>query len=224
MIRKLVARTRVYSRAPALYERWIDAWAGILGGGEQLHQAIEQGLDPRPGERVLDLCCGTGRYTLPLCRAARGASLVGVDAAPRMLDYLSRQEGARGVALAAADARQLPFSPGAFHKVLICGALHEMPAADRARVLAEAGRVMRPGAQLMIIEPTYPEDSLTGRVAFAILFHPLNPERHTLREMLRADLGREVEAAGLRLLSRGSSNRGFMQHLLCRKVEAPSAP
>ncbi len=224
MIRKLIARTRVYSRAPTVYEKWIDVWAGLLGGAHQLHQAIEQGLDPQPGERLLDLCCGTGRYTIPLCRASQEASLMGVDAAPRMLDFFSRQEGARGVALAAADARALPFSPGAFHKILICGALHEMPAADRARVLAEAGRVLRPGGQLMIIEPTYPEDSLAGRAAFAILFHPLNPERHTLREMLRADLGREVEAAGLRLISRSTSNRGFMQHLHCQKEEPPSLP
>ena len=217
MIRELVAMTRLYSRTPRLYERWIDMWAALLGGEQQLHQAITRGLDIQPGQRVLDLCCGTGRYTIPLAAAAPGARLVGLDAAPRMLKYLSNRKGARGVSLVVADARQLPFPHGAFEKVLICGALHEMPSADRAKVLAEAARVLGEGGEIMIIEPAFPEKSGLARAASNILFHPLNPERHTLRDMLREGLDHEVEAAGLQITARGASNRGFMQHILARR-------
>ena len=60
-------------------------------------------LDPLPGERVLDLGCGSGELTAQI--AARGAHVVGVDASPEMV--ARARERFPGLDVRLADAEQL---------------------------------------------------------------------------------------------------------------------
>lgn len=125
-------------------------------------------LDARPGERVLDLGCGTGELTVELARS--GASVVGVDADPAMLaraaqaaEALQAEEtpgdgsahthpdaGAAAVTWRLADAHALPddlTADGPFDAVLSNATLHWMR--DPAHVLSEVRRVLRPGGRFV---------------------------------------------------------------------------
>src|SRR5690349_17535972 len=62
-------------------------------------------LGPRPGERVLDLGCGTGDLTAQL--AARGATVLGVDASPEMVNEARRKHV--GLDFREQDGQQLSF-------------------------------------------------------------------------------------------------------------------
>jgi SAM-dependent methyltransferase len=97
-------------------------------------------LDPRPGHRILDLGCGDGRLTLEL--AARGAHVVGVDAAPAMVAAAR----ARGVDARLADARRLPFD-AEFDAVFSNAALHWMGSPEE--VLVGVRRALRPGGRFV---------------------------------------------------------------------------
>ena len=105
----------------------------------------------RPGERVLDVGCGTG-LDLPLVRAA-GATFVGVDASPQMLGAARRRaRGWPGATFLVADAASPEVSelPGGVDVVVATYALSIMsawPAAvDRAVALA------RPGARIAVVD------------------------------------------------------------------------
>jgi len=67
---------------------------------------------------VLDLCCGNGRHTIPLCKA--GYNIVGLDASPRLLQLAKRKaaKAGAGLALIKADMRFLPFRLEIFAAVL----------------------------------------------------------------------------------------------------------
>ena len=65
----------------------------------------------RPGDRVLDACCGTGDLALACARAGAG-SVVGLDFSPRMIERARRKSDA--VAWVEGDALSLPFDEGAF--------------------------------------------------------------------------------------------------------------
>lgn len=95
---------------------------------------------------VLDLACGSGIYTRPLARQARGGTVLGLDLSLPMLRYASKrihEEQLSNVLLIHGTALQLPFPSARFDLVNCCGALHLFP--DVPRALSEVHRVLKPG-------------------------------------------------------------------------------
>lgn len=111
----------------------------------------------RPGERALDLCCGTGDIALAL--RAEGAEVVGVDFSEPMLDVArqraSRNPATQTVAFEQGDALRLRFPDGSFDVVTISYGLRNL--ADIPQGLAEMHRVLRPGGRLLILDFGKPE-------------------------------------------------------------------
>ncbi len=97
-------------------------------------------LDPKPGERILDLGCGDGTLTLQI--AARGATVVGVDASADMLATAR----ARGVDTRHVRAEALPFERE-FDAVFSNAVLHWIKDADA--VARGVARALRPGGRFV---------------------------------------------------------------------------
>jgi len=101
-------------------------------------------LAPQPGERVLDLGCGTGTLTAVI--ADSGADVVGIDAAESMI----RQARQRYPALdfAVADARE--YEPdGRFDAVFSNAALHWIPGEDHDAVLSTVASALPEGGRFV---------------------------------------------------------------------------
>src|SRR5262245_20248725 len=79
----------------------------------------------RSGSRALDLACGTG--DLALLAAARGASVVGLDFTPRMIDLAVAKPGGRSVRWVVGDMGRLPVSTGCFDLVTTGYGLRNVP-------------------------------------------------------------------------------------------------
>lgn len=126
-----------YDRHAAGYARELDpTFAGSV-------ERIVELAAARPGVHLLDLASGTG--AIARLAAARGASVVGVDASTGMLEVARMRSP--GLDLRPADACALPFAAGSFD-VVTCGlALSHF--AERERALAEVLRVLRPGGMLV---------------------------------------------------------------------------
>jgi len=99
-------------------------------------------LAPRPGERVLDLGCGTGDLTAQL--AERGARVTGVDASSEMVNEARRKHPSLDFAVG--DGQELRFAPE-FDGVFSNAALHWMPRADA--VAQGVARALRPGGRFV---------------------------------------------------------------------------
>ncbi|HLN64966.1 MAG TPA: ubiquinone/menaquinone biosynthesis methyltransferase [Symbiobacteriaceae bacterium] len=105
-----------------------------------------------PGQRVLDVACGTGCLTYRIARAVGdGGEVVGIDLSEGMLAQakakLAAYRGPARVRFAAGNAMELPFDDGAFDVVTMAFALRNV--AEPARVLAEMVRVARPGGRVL---------------------------------------------------------------------------
>jgi ubiquinone/menaquinone biosynthesis C-methylase UbiE len=102
------------------------------------------------GGDILDVPCGFGRHTLPLARA--GYRAVGVDRAQTLIDEATRRAaGERWPKLVHADYRELPFPDASFDAALnLFSSLGYLGDEEDTRALAEIGRVLRPGARLLI--------------------------------------------------------------------------
>ncbi|MFD5408433.1 class I SAM-dependent methyltransferase [Streptomyces nojiriensis] len=128
------------------------------GDGPAFTTAVaEFGL--RPGDRVLDAGCGTGRAMTAL-RAAVGpaGTVLGVDLTPQMLAAARRAGRDAEGALLLADVARLPLRDEVLDAVFAAGLIAHLP--DPGANLRELARVVRPGGALALFHPI-------GRAALA---------------------------------------------------------
>jgi SAM-dependent methyltransferase len=103
-------------------------------------------LNLRPGERVLDVACGTGNLTIPAAR--RGASVTGQDIAPNLLEQGRARANAEGLTIRfdENDAEALPYENAAFDTVMTMFGAMFTPRPDVTA--AELARACRPGGRI----------------------------------------------------------------------------
>ena len=100
-------------------------------------------LEPQPGERILDLGCGTGHLTTQI--AERGAEVIGLDASVSMIAQ-ARQNYPK-LKFVLADARTFELG-GGFDAVFSNAALHWIP--EPAPVIASVARALKPGGRFVL--------------------------------------------------------------------------
>jgi len=110
-------------------------------------------VDPRPGQRILDIAAGTAKSSASLAR--EGASVVAADFSPGMLAEGERRHGnVRNLEFAHADALDLPFDDESFDAVTMSYGLRNV--SDPKRALSEFLRVTKPGGRVVINEFSTP--------------------------------------------------------------------
>ncbi len=182
-----------------------------------LEPAAEVAVDAlglRGGERVLDVACGTGNAALAAGR--RGASVTGVDGAPRLIEVAGRlaAEARIDAQFVVGDAHELPFADRSFDAVVsVFGVIF---ADDAARAAAELRRVARgPVVVTAWVRRGAISDAIGAMMAAveevagpAEVARPDWGQETTLRELL----GRDVEVSEHGLAFTAESPRAWIEH------------
>ena len=106
----------------------------------------------QPGERVLDVACGTGLIArLADERVGSAGSVVGLDISPDMIGVAKAASGDSAIDWHVGDATSLPFPDGSFDVVLCQMGLMFMP--DPVAAVASMRRVLAPGGRLVVNTP-----------------------------------------------------------------------
>jgi demethylmenaquinone methyltransferase/2-methoxy-6-polyprenyl-1,4-benzoquinol methylase len=132
----------------------------MTGGRHHAWRKLAARALVRPGDRVVDVGCGTGDLALASLSAG-AANVLGVDFARPMLTHArtkARARRARGLSLAVADATALPLADASVDVWCSAFVVRNIPDLDAA--LAEAFRVLRPGGRLGVLEIPRMEASL----------------------------------------------------------------
>lgn len=165
-----------------------DAFAAIAPRYDRLNTILSLGverhwrrralrlLDPRPGERILDLCAGTLTLSRAIRRRAGGPILLtALDFCMEML-LLGRSRlapgEAREIQAVAGDGELLPVREAAFDGAFVSYGLRNIPRPEAA--LHELGRVLRPGGRLVILDFLRPRNPLVGKV-YGFYLHRVLP-------------------------------------------------
>lgn len=128
-------------------------------------------LNLNPGDQVVDVCCGTGDFMIPLREAVGpGGRVVGVDFCRPMLDEASVKVGP--APLAVADACDLPIRSGSFDAVSVGWGIRNV--ADIPRAHRELARILRPGGRMVSLDMAVPKNRAVAFVS-SVMFRTLVP-------------------------------------------------
>ena len=98
---------------------------------------------------VLDVGCGRGALARLL--VSEGLAVTGIDPAPDAI--AAAQESVPEAQFSVAGAEALPFDPGSFDACVFLNSLHHVPMPLMEQALHEALRVLRPGGEVIVVEP-----------------------------------------------------------------------
>jgi len=145
---------------PRRYETFTRAM--FLGRRRRIYRGLLAASGVKPGDRVIDVGCGTG-YFARLLGTAVGSTgaVVGIDAAPEMVEYAARQaQRLANCDFKEGTAESLPVASGTADVVVSALVLHHLPYEVQSAAASEMRRVLRPGgtaliADLKVTEPGF---------------------------------------------------------------------
>lgn len=129
--------SQFYDEARPIADTTLEIWLGLI----RQHSGAEKGAT------VLDLGCGTGRFSVPMANRL-GFGVIGADLSQDMLDKAAKKDVEGNVRCERVDAAALPFEDGSFDVVWISHLLHHVD--SPAEVVAQSFRVLRAPGSLLI--------------------------------------------------------------------------
>ena len=175
---------------PGMSRTWLlplyDPLTQLLGV-RRIHRRLLDQAGVRPGQRVLEIGCGTGNLLLTAKRTQPTATVVGVDPDLTALARAQRKARRRGLAvqLDRGYADELPYADDSVDVVLSSFMLHHVPADRREPAMREVRRVLRRGGALHLVDiggATGPADGWIARRAHR---HELSQEDVGIPDLLR---------------------------------------
>jgi ubiquinone/menaquinone biosynthesis C-methylase UbiE len=106
-----------------------------------------QAATPKGAGRILDLGCGTGRFSRALSERL-GAEVVGVDPSWKMLRQAAQERAGRGIRYVLGSGEAIPLLDGTVDLVFVSMVFHHFT--DRAAAASECRRVLRPGGRVFL--------------------------------------------------------------------------
>jgi len=161
-------KDQIIHQADQKLQQEFNQWAQA-GRGDEMedhHSDITEQtialMDLQPGDRILDLGCGTGWASRRLARIAASGEVVGIDVADEMLRRAGQASaGIRNVRYLWGSAENIPAEDNHFTKVLSVESFYYY--ADQRKALDELHRVMAPGGRLFILINLYKDNHYSLR-------------------------------------------------------------
>jgi ubiquinone/menaquinone biosynthesis C-methylase UbiE len=163
-------------KSPAITKGYLIRWGKFydtvvnlltLGQTNRLRtMTIDQAM-LKPGERLLDVGCGTGGVTIPAKRRiGENGPVYGIDPSPEMIEVACKKAERAGLDI---DFRigvieTLPYADGSFDVVTSSLMMHHLPYEVQQKGLAEIYRVLSPGGRILIADAMKPKNILLKRL------------------------------------------------------------
>jgi ubiquinone/menaquinone biosynthesis C-methylase UbiE len=138
-----------------------------LFGADKVFRAFLEQAALQPDHAVLDVGCGTGTLAVLLKQLHPTIDVTGLDPDPKALAFATRKAKRKGVAVRfdRGFADELPYGDATFDRVFSSMMFHHVPRRDKAKVLEEIRRVLKPGGRLEFLDiAPEGEDRMLGRL------------------------------------------------------------
>ncbi len=138
------------------WARWYDLFGRVISFGRDkaIREKLIELAAPAPGEKVLDVGCGTGTLALALKSSVGTGGVHGIDASPEMIG-VAREKAAKAGAdidFQVALIEAIPFPDATFDLVTSSLMLHHLPDDLKRTGLDEIRRVLKPGGRFVAVD------------------------------------------------------------------------
>lgn len=156
---------------------------------ERFKRLLVEQASPQPGQRILDLGCGTGTLAIMVKRDQPEADVVGLDGDPEILERARAKAASAGVELRLDRglSTDLPYEDGSFDLVVSTLMFHHLTGKAKRETAAEVARVLRPGGELHVADWGRPSDPVMALLFASVrMFDGLEQTRANARGELPA--------------------------------------
>jgi ubiquinone/menaquinone biosynthesis C-methylase UbiE len=158
------------SYVPAAGKHWRLPFYDLISklfGADAARELLARQASCQPGDRVLEVGCGTGSLLLLLKRQQPAAEVVGLDPDPAALAIARRKARRAGVSfrLDQGFADALPYADGSFDHVLSSFMFHHLSRDEKEQALREVRRVLAPGGRFHMADFAGPGAGRRGFLA-----------------------------------------------------------
>lgn len=196
------------------YDPMIKLISLPFGGEAKSRRALIEPVSFENGEKILEMCCGTGGATVFISeKAGDKCEIVGMDLSSGQLKYAGKKKYSCATRFVEGDVTSTEFDDGSFDKVFVTHAIHEMRRESRLETLQEARRVLKPGGQVIVLEIDNPPNVwLRLLIGFCFFYWlPGNFETPTRRDMFKHGVDNEVRESGFVNVRKYSLRHGVLQ-------------
>jgi ubiquinone/menaquinone biosynthesis C-methylase UbiE len=167
----------------------------------------------KAGDKVIDVCCGTGAQVLEYGR--RGINATGIDLDPNMIKTATGNQARynmENISFQLADAAALPFPDGSFDYASVSLALHDKEKPLRYKIVSEMKRVVKRGGSLVFIDYSVPLPWHIWAVSARVIEFSVGGSHYrAFKEYLAHDgIGDILKIPGLREESRTCLKSGLL--------------
>jgi ubiquinone/menaquinone biosynthesis C-methylase UbiE len=176
--------------------RLYDPVVRLTSREERFKQLLVEQAAPAPGQRILDLGCGTGTLAIQVKQREPAAEVVGLDADPEMLAQARRKAEQAGIELELTEgfSTELPYEDASFDRVLSTLFFHHLDPEPKRQTAREIARVLRKGGELHVADWGKPSDPV---MAAAFLGIRMLDGFENTADNVHGDLPAIFEEAGL---------------------------
>lgn len=192
-----------------------DIFSRLLGMGPNARNSrmVIELANVKPGDRVLDVGCGTGSLTLTAqSYAGPNGKAFGIDAAPEMIE-VAKKKASRSRPEVVFDLgliEELDFPDESFDIVISRLAIHHLPDDLKRKGFAEILRVLKPGGRLFIADFNPPTNPVLNHITSALVgSHMMQTHIWNLPPML--------ESAGFEEIASGPTRSAFLAFVSGKK-------
>ena len=139
---------------------WFDQRESLLAASRPIHEWLVRNVDPKPGQRILEVAAGPGDTGLMAAKLLGDGRLVSTDLSAEMVDAARKRGAELGIRNAdyrVLDAQKMDLPDASFDGILCRWGFMLMP--DPAAALRECRRVLKPGGRLAFAVFTGPDEN-----------------------------------------------------------------